>query len=321
MAKKITIVNPALSSENRAKINETAEKYGYFTEFFQSNQEALPHLQETEIIFGMGADLIKAAPQLRWFCSHTAGVDNYMEPGLFRDDSVLLSNSSGAYGVTLAEHTVMVTLMLLRRELEYSHIVEERKWIKNLSFRSLYGSRISILGTGDLGRTIASRFQGFHPARILGFNHSGRKSSDVFTESLPIAQLDSYLPKTDILISCLPGTKETYLLLGKEKIEKLPTDAYLVNVGRGNVVDGHALAEILRSGKLAGAALDVFETEPLPADSELWSCPHLLITPHIAGNMTLGYTVDKATDLFCEDLENYCNGRPLLRLVDRKKGY
>ena len=203
MAKKITIVNPALSSENRAKINETAEKYGYFTEFFQSNQEALPHLQETEIIFGMGADLIKAAPQLRWFCSHTAGVDNYMEPGLFRDDSVLLSNSSGAYGVTLAEHTVMVTLMLLRRELEYSHIVEERKWIKNLSFRSLYGSRISILGTGDLGRTIASRFQGFHPARILGFNHSGRKSSDVFTESLPIAQLDSYLPKTDILISCL----------------------------------------------------------------------------------------------------------------------
>lgn len=321
MVKKVTVVNHALSPANREKIRETAEKYGYVVEFYESNQEALGHLENTEIIFGMGADLVRAAPQLRWFCSHTAGVDSYMEPGLFRDDSVLLSNSSGAYGVTLAEHTVMVTLMLLRREMEYMHIVDDRQWVKNLSFHSVHGSRISILGTGDLGRTIASRFQSFEPARILGFNHSGRKSSDVFSEAVPIAQLDSYLPETDILISCLPGTEETYHLLDSEKMKKLPASAFLVNVGRGTVVDGHALAEILRSGKLAGAALDVFETEPLPPDSELWTCPNLLITPHIAGNMTLGYTVDKVTDLFCEDFENFCSGRPLRRLVDRKKGY
>ena len=133
--------------------------------------------------------------------------------------------------------------------------------------------------------------------------------------------LDTVLPDTDLLILSLPDTPETRGLLNGKRLGLLPRDAYLVNVGRGSAIDQRALEALLRSGHLAGAALDVFEEEPLPRDSGLWDCPRLLVTPHVAGNMTLAYTVDRIIDQFLEDFENYCAGRPLAHLVDRKTGY
>ena len=109
--------------------------------------------------------------------------------------------------------------------------------------------------------------------------------------------------------------------MSKERIGLLPKDSILVNVGRGTAVDQAALMEALNSGRLAGAAIDVMVPEPLPTDHPLWDTKNLLITPHIAGNMTLGYTCDKTVDMFCEDLENYIAGRPLKHLVDLKRGY
>ena len=105
------------------------------------------------------------------------------------------------------------------------------------------------------------------------------------------------------------------------RIELLPQGAYVVNVGRGSAIDEDALVSALENGKLGGAALDVFKTEPLPADSPLWKVPNLLITPHVAGNLTLDYTLEKNVDMFCEDLVNFLEGRSLKYVVDRKKGY
>ena len=133
--------------------------------------------------------------------------------------------------------------------------------------------------------------------------------------------LEQVLRETDILVMALPGGQETYHYIGERELALLPDDAVVVNVGRGACLDTAALEKALRAGKLWGAALDVFETEPLPADSGLWDCPRLIITPHVAGDTTLPHTLDRIVDLFLEDFENYCAGRPLIRTADRGKGY
>ena len=120
---------------------------------------------------------------------------------------------------------------------------------------------------------------------------------------------------------CLPGTSETKGILSKERISLLPEWAYVVNVGRGSAIDEEALADSLINGKLAGAALDVFCEEPLPKESRLWGINNLIITPHVAGNMTLDYTLDKSVEMFCEDLERYADGLPLKYLIDKNRGY
>ena len=129
------------------------------------------------------------------------------------------------------------------------------------------------------------------------------------------------LPRVDVLVMALPGTAQTAGVLSRERIALLPPGALVVNVGRGSAIDQEALAEALNDGCLGGAALDVMVPEPLPADDPLWSARNILITPHVSGNMTMGYTRDEAVRLFCEDLENYAAGRPLARLVDRAAGY
>ena len=129
------------------------------------------------------------------------------------------------------------------------------------------------------------------------------------------------LKETDLLIMSLPGTAETYHLMNEEMFAAMRPGAYLVNVGRGSVIDETALIKALENGKLAGAALDVLETEPPAEDSPLWTTPNLLLTPHVAGNLTMAYTRKRNTEMFCEDLLRFAKGEPLLHQVDRKRGY
>ena len=119
----------------------------------------------------------------------------------------------------------------------------------------------------------------------------------------------------------LPATAETENVLSRDRIGLLPEGAYIVNVGRGTAIDEDALADALESGRLGGAALDVFRTEPLPETSRLWNTRNLLITPHVAGNLTLEHTMDRNVEMFCEDLLNYANGSTMKHVVDRKRGY
>ncbi len=322
MEKKIVLVHKQLSAGHRAAIDALAHAHGYETHYYDENAEAYEEIKDAEIAFGMGADLIKQGKELKWFCSSTAGVDIYLQPGVIEDPDMLLSNSSGAYGVTLAEHTLMLTLELLRKQMTFNQIVAKKGWDKSPQFRSIKDARVTILGTGDLGQEIAKRVKGFEPERVIGVNLRGANPMPaVFDEIRKQEEVDAVLPETDILLMCLPGTPATFHFMNEKRFALLPSHAVLVNVGRGNNVDPAALKEALDSGRLAAAALDVFEKEPLPEDDPLWETQNLLITPHVAGNMTLGYTVEKCASLFIEDLENYLEGRPLNRLVDRTRGY
>ena len=124
-----------------------------------------------------------------------------------------------------------------------------------------------------------------------------------------------------MLVMCLPSTPETKGILSRSRIALLPEDAYVLNAGRGSALDQQALMEALNASRLAGAALDVMEPEPLPPEHPLWETKNLILTPLCSGDMALGYTCDRNVDMFCQDLENYALGRPLLHLVDRKRGY
>ncbi|MDO5328160.1 MAG: D-2-hydroxyacid dehydrogenase [Clostridia bacterium] len=321
MSRKLVVMLPHLSSVHQNQILAAAQAHGFEACFFDSAEAALSSVADAEIIFGQAPELARHAPRLQWLCSPFAGVDRFTQPGAFLSPDAVLTNSSGAYGVTIAEHIVMVALEMMRRQTEYNEIVSRRDWTRNLPVRSIKNSRITLLGTGDIGWEAAIRLRAFSPASIIGVNRSGKNPGPMFDQVFAIDRLDDLLPQTDLLILSLPGTPETTHIMNEKRLALLPRDAFLINVGRGNAVDERALEALLRSGYMAGAALDVFQQEPLPQDSSLWTCPRLLITPHVAGNMTLPYTVDRIIALFMEDFENYCAGRPLLRQVDLKKGY
>ena len=321
MARKLITVLPALTTSQRERMTAAAQGAGFDARFFGQAEDARPELADAEIILSNIADLAKDAPALKWFCSSNAGIDPFLGPDAFANPEAVLTNSSGAYGVAISEHIVMVTLELMRRQPEYNVIVARREWKRNLTVRSIWGSRVTLLGTGDIGCETARRMRAFGIASLTGVNRHGANPGGLFDRIVTIDNLDRILPETDLLVMSLPGTPETAGLMNAERLSLLPDTAFLVNVGRGSALDQRALEQMLRAGRLAGAALDVFVPEPLPADDPLWDCPGLLITPHVAGNTSLALTVERIVDMFLEDFDNYCAGRPLKHAVDRKRGY
>ena len=316
MDRKLLVDLRELTAAQREAIGAAARARGFEVRFRNEGDA----LEDAEVYFGADPAILDAAPGLRWMCASFAGVDHLTAPAAARGD-VLLSNSSGAYGVTIAEHVVMLALELMRRQMEYMEIVRRREWVRGLAVRSIWGSRITVLGTGDLGREIAKRLRAFGPETIVGVNRRGSAEPGIFDAVRTVAELDGLLPETDLLVMTLPGTRETVGLMSQARLSLLPSDAFLINVGRGSTVDQAALLRQLRDGRLGGAALDVFEREPLPGDDPAWECPRLLITPHVAGNMTLPYTVERIVALFLEDFVRYCDGKPLLRQIDLRQGY
>ena len=323
MSRNICIYQEFLTDAHKAQIQKTAEEAGFVPHFFTLDQfeEAKACVQDCEILYAHSPELLRAAPAtLKWYCCSFAGVDPYCkDPTIFANPDCVLTNSN-VYGVTIAEHVVMVTLMLLRRMPEYEEIVRNRSWSNQLPIRSIRDNEFTILGTGNIGVNVAERVRGMGAAKIIGLSRSG-KPHPAFDEVHPIADLDKVLPGTKILVMALPGTAETIHILNRARIALLPKDAYVINVGRGTAVEQEPLIEALNEGRIAGAALDVMDPEPLPADHPLWSAKNLILTPHVSGNMTLGYTCDTNVAMFCEDLKNYAAGKPLNGFVDRAKGY
>lgn len=319
--RKIVVYIPGLAEKYTAKIREEAEKKGFRTVIPENREDAVREAAEAEVLFANDCSLCRYAPELKWVCTPFAGVEPFLEPGILDNPEVLLTSSSGAYGVTIAEHVVMVTLEMMRRKAEYNEIVRQKSWARGLHVDSIRGSRITLLGTGDIGRECAKRLRAFDPASLTGVNRRGGNPEGLFDRTVTVDQLEEVLPETDLLILSLPATAETRNILDAGRLALLPETARLVNVGRGSAVDQQALERMLREGKLAGAALDVFVQEPIPPEDSLWDCPGLLITPHIAGNMTLDYTVEQIVNQFLENLRNYADGLSLRRLVDRKRAY
>ena len=320
--RKIAVLSSFMEEHHIEKIRNLAESCGFAVDFYADDRLDMTKADQYEILYGMpDPALLQHMTGLKWFCTPSAGVEPYTPDEIYPHEGVVLTNSAGAYGITISEHILMVTLMLLRQMPAFQQIVANRGWQRSLPMRSICGSTITVLGTGDIGTNFARRAKALGARAVYGVRRTKKAADPAFDEICAMDELDALLPKTDILVMALPATAETAGVLSRRRIALLPRHAVVVNVGRGSAIDQEALMDALNSDRLAGAALDVMVPEPLPADHPLWEAKNILITPHVSGNMSLGITRDLDVDLFCTDLANYANHRPLQQLVDRKLGY
>ena len=318
---KILVISSVLKDKQKEMIKAVADKTGSEVRFLLSENEITEDLQDAEIVYGFGVNYARTNKNLKWLCVPSAGVDYLMSPDSFANKECLLTNSAGAYGVTIAEHIIAVSLMMMRNITDYYADSLNGRWSTPQPQKSLKDCKITVLGTGDIGTEFAKRAKAFEPETIVGVCRSGKSAETCYDRVVSVSELDTILSSTDLLVMSLPDTKETKGILSKERLSILPEGAYIVNVGRGSAIDEEALADLLEKEYLAGAALDVFQTEPLPENSRLWKTKNLLITPHVAGNLTLAHTLDRNVDMFCEDLLLFAQGLPLKHVVDRKMGY
>jgi phosphoglycerate dehydrogenase-like enzyme len=275
------------------------------------------------------------APNLRWVQTHMAGIDLFKDHPLL-DRSVAITTLSGIHVVQIAEY-VMTSILAwshrFPRMLAYQKqgVWPKGRWEKFVP-QTLRGKTIGIVGYGSIGREIARLAKSFgmqvlaakRDARRVaaeGYQISGTGDStgDIPDRIYPASAITSMLAECDYVVLSLPLTVVTQHLIDRDKLRAMKTTAYLVNISRGKLIDEAELIEALRNGWIAGAGLDVFDTEPLPADNPLWKMDNAILSPHVAG-FSPDYD-QRAIDVFIRNLQNYLEGRPLLNLVDRERGY
>ena len=256
------------------------ENAGHELFFQQQESEATerPELYEAVVCNALFLyNPIEAFSSLRKIQLTSAGLDR-VPLDYIRAHGIELHNASGVYSIPMAEFAVGGILQLYKGSRGFAESQRARCWEKRRDLRELFGKTVCIVGTGDVGREIAVRLKAFG-CRIVGVNRTVREMGD-FDEILPLSMLDEAVRSADILICTLALTAQTRGLIGKEVFTFLPDGAVFVNVSRGALADEAALADWLRSDRSFGAALDVFETEPLPPDSLLWDMEKVILSPH-----------------------------------------
>jgi phosphoglycerate dehydrogenase-like enzyme len=265
------------------------------------------------------------APRLRWLSSVAAGLDEIITPALLAR-GVAITNASGVHGPNIAEHVMAMMLMFTRGMPRLFRAQLARRWERDLKSRSdgpgeLTAKTLLIVGLGRIGEAIALRARPFG-MRIVGLKRDPSNRHDdgvTVDELLGLDALDDALPRADHVCVTVPLTRETHHLMDARRIARLRAGAYLYNISRGAVIDEPALVDALRAGKLAGAGLDVFEEEPLPASSPLWEMETVILTPHVSGVTPLYY--QRTAALFAENLDRFLSGQPLENRFDPARGY
>lgn len=253
---------------------------------------------------------VMTASKLEWLHTFSAGVDSPFFGGLL-DRGVRLTNSSGASAPSIARTVMMVILALSRDLPSWTRAQQARSW-EPRRFDEIIGDRLVVVGWGPIGQEVGRLAEAFGlDVRIVRRSATGDEPYPV----TPLARLDDAVRDADWVVVALPLTPETRGLFDADTIAAMPPGARFVNVGRGELVDEPAMAAALRSGALAGAGLDVFATEPLPPDSELWSLPNVVVTPHCSG--VTDHTDRRATEVFVDNLDAYLRGRAMRNEIRR----
>jgi len=264
---------------------------------------------------------LQAARRLRWIHSPAAGVGGMLFPEM-RDSPIVITNSKGMSAETIAEHVLAVTLAIFRRLPHAFRSQTQREWaqdaIAKQGNRTIAGSRVLVVGLGSIGQAVARRMT-MLGARVTGIRRDADRKLTYVAEVAPPASLREHLAHTDVVVVAAPHTRETRGLIDAPALAAMSPETVVVNVSRGALVDEAALITALREGRIAAAALDVFEDEPLPPDSPLWNLANVLITPHTSG-FRLDHW-DAATALFAANLRRFEAGQPLANVVDKQLGY
>ena len=289
--------------------------------------EVLEQVANAEAYYGFGLSraVFAAGKSLRWVHSAAAGVGAALFPEMVASD-VVLTNSAGIYGKPIAQHVLGGVLHFLRSFDVAIALQREGRWDKqpfvgdDSTVRELADCRVLVIGAGGLGSAIAEAMAHFGAECIGVRRHPDRGVPDGFARVVGADAIDRELPDADVVVLSTPATPETRALLDARRIARLGRNAILVNVGRGSLLDEAALASALEQGRLRGAVLDVFETEPLAATSPLWKLPNVLVTPHVSGVSPRWYW-ERQLDLFLDNWSRYAEGRRLRNVVDKQAGY
>ncbi|WP_052748243.1 NAD(P)-dependent oxidoreductase [Cellulomonas sp. FA1] len=263
------------------------------------------------------AELAAAARRVRWVQTLAAGPDAVLAAGFGRD--VVVTNGRGLHDATVAEHVLALTLACVRRVPELLRAQAEHRWAGELGglqplhpageVRTLVGAHVTVWGFGSIAARLAPLLAG------LGAHVTGVATTPGERHGFPVvtpAALPDVLPRTDVLIGLLPALDATRHAIGPRVLDLLPSRAWVVNAGRGTTLDEAALLAAVWAGAVAGAALDVFETEPLPPGSPLWDEPRVLVSPHAAGGRPVGWQ-----DLVADNVARFVAREPLRNVVTR----
>jgi len=284
--------------------------------------EIATELADTEIYYGYPtAETRAAAPALRWIQSPSAGVEHVARIPSLVESEIIVTNTRGAHGPSIGEHVFALLLAHTRRLPSCLDWQREHHWGRVEGYRTareIMGSTMGIIGFGAIGRGVAQRALGFE-MRLLAVDAQAVDGEPYLDEVWPVSRLPELLEQSHAVVVTAPYTAESHHLLDADMLARMRPDAYLIVVSRGGIVDEAALAGALGAGRLAGAALDVTETEPLPTDSPLWDVPNLIITPHLAG--ASAEKERRCVEIFRDNLLRFTNNEPLHNVVDKRLGY
>jgi len=278
-------------------------------------------LKQADILFDFDPthrqDLPELAPQIRWIQASSAGIGQFVRRMQYdkRMPNTVFTTASGTHAQPLAEFCTMAMLMFSRGLLQMLDQQRRKHW-QRYAGTDLVGRTLGIIGVGKIGTEVARMAQALN-MRVIGTKRrtDGIDPATLHLDALYSAeQLPELLRQSEYLVLVTPHTEKTERLIGAQELALLPAGAMLINIGRGAVIDQQALIEALRSGHLGGAALDVFEIEPLPTDSPLWEMPNVLVCPH--SGSTSDRENSRLTDLFCENLRRFLADQPLLNVLD-----
>jgi phosphoglycerate dehydrogenase-like enzyme len=319
-------------------LHEVSPRLRFTVQVAHKPEEISPEIwARTEILYTahLLPDVDKV-PNLRWIQFHYAGIDFISQSPLLEKPNLAMTNLSGANSIQVAEYAVMMMLALGHKLPQLMAAQSRTEWptdrVSRYNPGELYGSTVGIISYGSTGRQIARLLQPFgvtllatkrdvlHP-QDTGYTQSGQgdPEGNLFTRLYPVGARKSMLKRCDFIVISLPLTQDTKDLFGAAELAIAKPTAFLIDISRGGIVSHNALISALQERRLAGAALDVFPEEPLPATNPLWRMPSVIVTPHISG-ISQFYN-ERAVALFAENLNRYLEGQPLYNLFDQNIGY
>ena len=276
-------------------------------------------IEDAEIIYGWPTmEQLEKARNLKWLHLPSAGADGYTQKDSYCNSDIQVTNSSGVFGIPIAEHVFGMILSFNKNLQEYAYQKEAKQWSRHWETRDFFGSTMAIIGLGDIGTEVAKRGKAWG-ATILAVKRTMTSAPEYVDRLYPLEQLEEVLQLADYVVLALPSTSKTRGIITKELLRSMKPSAFLVNIGRGALVDQDALIEALKEGQIAGAGLDVTEPEPLPEDNPLWELPNVILTPHTSGGSPSND--QRRNQIFQQNLISYLNGTRLNNLVDFTQEY
>lgn len=253
---------------------------------------------------------------LKWIQLSSIGIDQ-VPIDILKNKNIILTNNKGGYSIPIGEWIVLKILELLKNSKTFYNNQNNKLWKIDTGVLELYNKTVTFIGTGSIAKEASKRLQGFD-ANIIGVNTSG-KPVDYFNNCYSIKDLNEVLSFTDILILSIPYTHKTHHLINDTAFNNMKNDSYIINISRGNIIDEKSLIKHIENKKIKGAALDVFENEPLSENSPLWNYNNVYITPH--NSWVSEMRNDRRFEAIYNNLKSYINNENLINVIDLSKGY